>query len=166
MSYEDFVWWPHDRYLCFTQEFFFSRTVVSVANSVSIYWYIVSPAFIQCFWTNDQDTIVLHFAGAKMISGLSSSLLFFYVWHLFNVVWYRCFTLYCINYYCILATFYTFTIDMQTYPVGHPQSASVIGCIPRPNLDWQWDVSGLSDDCVSLECRTGIEACYWMVLNM
>ena len=32
--------------------------------------------------------IVLHFAGAKMISGLSSSTLFFFdVWHLFNAVW-------------------------------------------------------------------------------
>ena len=67
----------------------------SVANAMSIYWYIVSPAFIKCFWTNDQDTIVLHFAGAKMISGLSSSLLFLFdVWHLFNAVWYRLFYLF------------------------------------------------------------------------
>jgi len=27
--------------------------------------------------------------------------------------------------------------DMQTYPVGHPRGASVIGCLPRPILDWQ-----------------------------
>ena len=41
-----------------TQEFFISRIVVSVANSVSIYWFIVSPTLIQCFRTNDQDTIL------------------------------------------------------------------------------------------------------------
>ena len=42
----------------FTQEFFISRIVVSVANSVSIYWFFVSSALIQCFRTNDQDTIL------------------------------------------------------------------------------------------------------------
>jgi len=47
------------------------------------------------FLNYDQDTIVLHFAGAKMISGLSSSLLFLFdVWHLFNAVWYRLFYLF------------------------------------------------------------------------
>jgi len=41
-----------------TQEFFISRIVVSVVNSVSIYWIIVFPALIQCFEPNDQDTIL------------------------------------------------------------------------------------------------------------
>ena len=40
-----------------TQDFFISRIVVSVANSVSVYWFIVFPVLIQCFKTNDQDTI-------------------------------------------------------------------------------------------------------------
>ena len=61
---------------------------------MSIYWYIVSLTFIQCFWTNDQDSIVLHFAGAKMISGLSSSMLVFLMFGTYSmpsgVVFYLC----------------------------------------------------------------------------